>query len=200
MHSTKHRDSLTKSALGRRRKDRVPCPADHSEASFFPPRRCTFARRKSPSRHIRPSANDTGLPLCDVALFQTAAIANSLANKPAISREALKLKVASHAASLRSQAGSVRSIRSRSTRISTRETYEALTWRNRLTQQPKSPGQQQPTPCCTSCFTKETPKWREGPFGSHTLCNVCGLLYAKRQARHRSILGQRDIRRISQVY
>ncbi|KAM0309898.1 hypothetical protein ACHAPQ_012537, partial [Fusarium lateritium] len=93
-----------------------------------------------------------------------------------------------------------RSIRSRSTRISTRETYEALTWRNRLTQQPKSPGQQQPTPCCTSCFTKETPKWREGPFGSHTLCNVCGLLYAKRQARHRSILGQRDIRRISQVY
>jgi hypothetical protein len=187
MHSTKHRHSLTKSALGRRRKDRVPCPAEHSEASFFPPRRCTFARRKSPSRHIRPSVHDNGLPLCDVALFQTAAIANSLANKPAISREASQLKAASLASSVRSQAGSARSIRSRSTRTSTREAYEALTWRNRLRQQSKSPGQQ-PSPCCTSCFTKETPKWREGPFGSRTLCNVCGLLYAKRQARHRSML------------
>jgi hypothetical protein len=155
MHSTKHRHSLTKSALGRRRKDRVPCPAEHSEASFFPPRRCTFARRKSPSRHvsfkrayvvplsgqwtnpfqIRPSVHDNGLPLCDVALFQTAAIANSLANKPAISREASQLKAASLASSVRSQAGSARSIRSRSTRTSTREAYEALTWRNRLRQQ-----------------------------------------------------------------
>src|SRR5690349_13585585 len=84
---------------------------------------------------MRPSVHDNGLPLCDVALFQTAAIANSLANKPAISREALELKAASRAASLRSEVGSSRSIRSRSTRTSTREAYEALTWRNRLRQQ-----------------------------------------------------------------
>ncbi|KIL87386.1 hypothetical protein FAVG1_09092 [Fusarium avenaceum] len=117
MSPTRHRHSLSKPALARRRKDRVPCPApaDHSEAIFFP-RRCTFARRKSPSRHMRPSGHDNGLPLCDVALFQTAAIANSLANKPAISREALQLKAASRAASLRSQVGSGRSVRSNSSR------------------------------------------------------------------------------------
>lgn len=159
---------------------------------------------------IRPSGHDNGLPLCDVALFQTAAIANSLANKPAISREALQLKAASRATSSRSQDGSGRSVRS-----STREAYEALTWRNKFRQHPvcyhyqiccplltelqKSPGQQ-PSPCCTSCFTKETPKWREGPFGSHTLCNVCGLLFAKRQARHHSMLVQRELSGMAENY
>ncbi|KAF4988102.1 hypothetical protein FGRMN_9968 [Fusarium graminum] len=190
----------TKSAFaGRRRRDRLHCPADLSEPSFFPPRRCTFGRKShdSSQTHIRPTIHDHGLPLCDVALFQTNAIANSLANKSAISREALQLKAVSRAASSRAQAGSARSNRSRSNRTSVRETYEALTWRNRLRQHPKSSGSK-PTPCCTSCFTKETPKWREGPFGSHTLCNVCGLLYAKRESRHRSTLMQRDFDRASE--
>lgn len=33
---------------------------------------------------------------------------------------------------------------------------------------------------CRNCHSIVTPKWRPGPHGPATLCNVCGLLYAKR--------------------
>lgn len=33
---------------------------------------------------------------------------------------------------------------------------------------------------CRNCHCIATPKWRPGPHGPATLCNVCGLLYAKR--------------------
>jgi len=33
---------------------------------------------------------------------------------------------------------------------------------------------------CHECHTKSTPQWRSGPEGPGTLCNVCGLLFAKR--------------------
>jgi len=32
---------------------------------------------------------------------------------------------------------------------------------------------------CYHCLTRVTPEWRRGPSGSHTLCNACGLKYAK---------------------
>ncbi|KAI7886185.1 hypothetical protein K492DRAFT_203504 [Lichtheimia hyalospora FSU 10163] len=32
---------------------------------------------------------------------------------------------------------------------------------------------------CHSCHTTETPEWRRGPDGARTLCNACGLHYAK---------------------
>eukprot|EP01114_Cavostelium_apophysatum_P001834 TRINITY_DN11606_c0_g1_i1.p1 TRINITY_DN11606_c0_g1~~TRINITY_DN11606_c0_g1_i1.p1 ORF type:complete len:294 (-),score=35.64 TRINITY_DN11606_c0_g1_i1:11-892(-) len=32
---------------------------------------------------------------------------------------------------------------------------------------------------CTSCGVTKTPEWRRGPSGDHTLCNACGLQYAK---------------------
>ncbi|TKY89728.1 hypothetical protein EX895_001513 [Sporisorium graminicola] len=32
---------------------------------------------------------------------------------------------------------------------------------------------------CLGCHAKETPEWRKGPMGPRTLCNACGLLYAK---------------------
>ncbi|KAH6686964.1 hypothetical protein F5X68DRAFT_13725 [Plectosphaerella plurivora] len=38
---------------------------------------------------------------------------------------------------------------------------------------------------CHECHRAETPQWRPGPDGPNTLCNVCGLLYAKRQVRHK---------------
>lgn len=38
---------------------------------------------------------------------------------------------------------------------------------------------------CTECGTRETPQWRDGDAGKGTLCNVCGLLYAKRRSRVR---------------
>ncbi|KAK2460963.1 hypothetical protein APHAL10511_007433 [Amanita phalloides] len=32
---------------------------------------------------------------------------------------------------------------------------------------------------CHSCNIRETPEWRKGPDGARTLCNACGLHYAK---------------------
>ncbi|KAM3547225.1 hypothetical protein MY1884_009657 [Beauveria asiatica] len=34
---------------------------------------------------------------------------------------------------------------------------------------------------CHNCHRIETPQWRPGPDGPKTLCNVCGLVYTKRQ-------------------
>ncbi|OAA57286.1 transcription factor rfeH-Penicillium chrysogenum [Cordyceps fumosorosea ARSEF 2679] len=36
---------------------------------------------------------------------------------------------------------------------------------------------------CHSCKRLDTPQWRPGPDGPRTLCNVCGLIYTKRQQR-----------------
>ena len=32
---------------------------------------------------------------------------------------------------------------------------------------------------CTDCGTLDSPEWRKGPNGPKTLCNACGLHYAK---------------------
>ncbi|RYP13048.1 hypothetical protein DL767_010921 [Monosporascus sp. MG133] len=38
---------------------------------------------------------------------------------------------------------------------------------------------------CQRCGRTDTPEWRTGPEGRKTLCNVCGLLYAKQRGRSR---------------
>lgn len=40
---------------------------------------------------------------------------------------------------------------------------------------------------CTQCGCTETPFWRRGPLGSRSLCNVCGLLYARRSRDRREV-------------
>ncbi|EYB32713.1 hypothetical protein FG05_12472 [Fusarium graminearum] len=209
----KQPQSLTKTsnpALIRRRRERSHPHAhpyhvdvDTLESSIFPPRRCNFARRAPGSSHrIRHNIQDvqqTGLPLCDVVLFQNAGIPSPLACKPA-SLSLSQLKAGSRAPSSHSPATPACSIRSRSARAGMKDAYEARTWRNRLRRHSRSPRTLESSPCCTSCFTKETPKWRQGPFGSHTLCNVCGLLYAKREARVRSVMVQRELDRLSHLF
>ncbi|KAI8993725.1 hypothetical protein BDB01DRAFT_847567 [Pilobolus umbonatus] len=37
---------------------------------------------------------------------------------------------------------------------------------------------------CHSCNISETPEWRRGPDGARTLCNACGLHYAKLSRKH----------------
>ncbi|KAJ4305831.1 hypothetical protein N0V90_001363 [Kalmusia sp. IMI 367209] len=44
---------------------------------------------------------------------------------------------------------------------------------NKPTQRAAPPGR------CHSCNRAETPEWRRGPDGARTLCNACGLHYAK---------------------
>eukprot|EP00834_Sanchytrium_tribonematis_P005092 NODE_287_length_10726_cov_0.240614.p3 type:complete len:219 gc:universal NODE_287_length_10726_cov_0.240614:9285-8629(-) len=39
---------------------------------------------------------------------------------------------------------------------------------------------------CTECGTNESPEWRKGPSGAKTLCNACGLRYAKRKKQEKS--------------
>lgn len=34
---------------------------------------------------------------------------------------------------------------------------------------------------CVDCGTTQSPEWRKGPTGAKTLCNACGLRYAKRR-------------------
>ncbi|KAL6916911.1 hypothetical protein FSHL1_008414 [Fusarium sambucinum] len=41
---------------------------------------------------------------------------------------------------------------------------------------------------CTFCDETETPRWRKGPGGRRSLCNVCGLIYAKRRSRGKSLI------------
>ena len=43
----------------------------------------------------------------------------------------------------------------------------------------KRRGRAAPPGRCHSCHRAETPEWRRGPDGARTLCNACGLHYAK---------------------
>jgi hypothetical protein len=45
---------------------------------------------------------------------------------------------------------------------------------------------------CHSCNRIDTPEWRRGPDGARTLCNACGLHYAKLERKRQ--LDQRSIR------
>ncbi|KAK9719018.1 hypothetical protein K7432_005072 [Basidiobolus ranarum] len=40
--------------------------------------------------------------------------------------------------------------------------------------------------CCTWCQRKDSPEWRRGPLGPRTLCNPCGIKYAKSLQSDRS--------------
>jgi PAS domain S-box-containing protein len=39
---------------------------------------------------------------------------------------------------------------------------------------------------CTDCGTLDSPEWRKGPKGPKTLCNACGLRWAKREKKNGS--------------
>merc|ERR1711934_135188 len=40
---------------------------------------------------------------------------------------------------------------------------------------------------CRSCGTTDTPEWRKGPDGQKSLCNACGLHFAKMLKRERQL-------------
>jgi PAS domain S-box-containing protein len=40
---------------------------------------------------------------------------------------------------------------------------------------------------CTDCGTLDSPEWRKGPNGPKTLCNACGLRWAKREKRKKRV-------------
>ncbi|KAL1922814.1 uncharacterized protein VTP21DRAFT_9190 [Calcarisporiella thermophila] len=61
----------------------------------------------------------------------------------------------------------------RSKRFSYESSAPFLTKFRKRAKRTASPG------ICHSCNTTETPEWRRGPDGARTLCNACGLVYAK---------------------
>ncbi|KAF9080820.1 hypothetical protein BGX23_001629 [Mortierella sp. AD031] len=50
---------------------------------------------------------------------------------------------------------------------------------------------------CQSCHSSDTPEWRRGPDGARTLCNACGLHYAKLLRRQNEQAQQQSPSRIS---
>ncbi|KAJ6457418.1 hypothetical protein C8R47DRAFT_995736, partial [Mycena vitilis] len=44
---------------------------------------------------------------------------------------------------------------------------------------PHGGGSGSTTQKCLGCGATATPEWRRGPLGPRTLCNACGLVYAK---------------------
>ncbi|MCJ1227826.1 hypothetical protein MMC12_004485 [Toensbergia leucococca] len=60
----------------------------------------------------------------------------------------------------------------------------------------KRRGRAAPPGRCHSCNRAETPEWRRGPDGARTLCNACGLHYAKltRKMGSKSSLGGSNLR------
>lgn len=51
----------------------------------------------------------------------------------------------------------------------------------------KRRGRAAPPGRCHSCNRNETPEWRRGPDGARTLCNACGLHYAKLTRKQQSM-------------
>ena len=56
----------------------------------------------------------------------------------------------------------------------------------------KRRGRAAPPGRCHSCNRIDTPEWRRGPDGARTLCNACGLHYAKLERRR--LMDQRAVR------
>jgi len=54
-----------------------------------------------------------------------------------------------------------------------------------------------PPTICLECGVGETPEWRRGPQGPRTLCNACGLRFAKRKKRKQQILEKDVLDRLS---
>ncbi|GAA5869085.1 hypothetical protein JCM1840_000463 [Sporobolomyces johnsonii] len=60
-------------------------------------------------------------------------------------------------------------------------------------QRPDGPALKPPAPGvkqCESCGTANSPEWRKGPSGSKSLCNACGLRYARSVARQKKLAEQ----------
>lgn len=57
------------------------------------------------------------------------------------------------------------------------EAYRKLTWENDSKRRATN---DKASRYCHICGIKSTPEWRSGPQGRATLCNACGLRYAKK--------------------
>jgi hypothetical protein len=138
-----------------------------------------------------------GEPLYDVPLFQTKAIPSSLITKPS-SRNAYDVQLhfephteaispkppRLHTERIRPSLNKKRVSRScfSDKSVSGRETVYSRHAESEPARASRS------NRSCIFCNGTDTPTWREGPGGRRTLCNVCGLIYAKRRSRGKSLI------------
>lgn len=61
---------------------------------------------------------------------------------------------------------------------SRRELVESMT-REQMDGKRRRPVSNSSEQTCAFCGTSATPEWRKGPDGSKSLCNACGLVFAK---------------------
>jgi len=162
-----------------------------------------FIIARSATQHDdQQSVEDFGEPLCNVPLFQTSAIPSSLKDSHKTYEVQLHIKPYSESRSSKPQKlraerpkislkrkhkNSRRCFSDRST--SGRETIYSLHAKSEPTKSSRS------EPSCTFCNETDTPMWRKGPEGPNTLCNVCGLIYAKRESKGKSLLLSREYSR-----
>ncbi|KAF5977136.1 GATA zinc finger domain-containing protein [Fusarium bulbicola] len=153
-----------------------------------------------------------GRPLCEVPLFQTATIPSTLAkdHKPAF-KPSFNIMPCQYARSIETAEPELleppRESRSSKRKYKSPEGRRSKHKHHSTTR--RSPSRQATISCpcarehkvfkapdhtrsCEFCHVTETPKWRSGPSGRRTLCNVCGLLYAKREEKARSFLLERE--------
>ncbi|KAF8605385.1 hypothetical protein BDV93DRAFT_554755 [Ceratobasidium sp. AG-I] len=56
----------------------------------------------------------------------------------------------------------------------------------RILLQPKKTHATQEQYVCVTCGRTDSPEWRKGPLGAKTLCNACGLRWAKRNTKRKT--------------
>ncbi|KAH7343338.1 hypothetical protein B0J17DRAFT_625058 [Rhizoctonia solani] len=64
----------------------------------------------------------------------------------------------------------------------TNESTEA----GRTRKKPKKAHSTQEQYVCVTCGRTDSPEWRKGPLGAKTLCNACGLRWAKRNSKRKT--------------
>ncbi|PCD26858.1 hypothetical protein AU210_013278 [Fusarium oxysporum f. sp. radicis-cucumerinum] len=151
-----------------------------------------------------------GRPLCEVPLFQTATIPSTLAKDRKAFKPRFKIMPCQYARSIKTAEPELIEPPRKSS--SKRKYKSPEGWRskhNHHSTTRRSPSRQATISCpcarehkapkapdhtrsCEFCHVTKTPKWRSGPSGRRTLCNVCGLLYAKREEKARSFLLERE--------
>ncbi|EWZ80225.1 hypothetical protein FOWG_15860 [Fusarium oxysporum f. sp. lycopersici MN25] len=148
-------------------------------------------------QHGVQSSECVGHPLGDVNVFQTSAIASTLSNETESSHSTCHADAPCHlhddqetlhrSQHTSTQQGTISKCQDLgvSHKRSRRKSYQSRQCHQH--RQDMWRWQENALPAkmsCTSCHTNTTPQWREGPSGPRTLCNFCGLIYAKRQQKH----------------
>ncbi|EUC66349.1 PAS fold protein [Rhizoctonia solani AG-3 Rhs1AP] len=66
------------------------------------------------------------------------------------------------------------------------ESAEPTTEAGRTRKKPKKAHPTQEQYVCVTCGRTDSPEWRKGPLGAKTLCNACGLRWAKRNTKRKT--------------